>query len=68
MVVLAVIRAAIVFCGTLLLSWGSVAAMRRAVNAVGIVAPVRWSLAAAVPTLPGTHLPSQLAPALVRPV
>jgi hypothetical protein len=47
---LAVIKAAIVFCGTLLLSWGSVAAMRRAVNAVGIVAPVRWSLAA--PSLP----------------
>jgi hypothetical protein len=43
--VLAVIKAAIVFSGTLLLSWGSVAAMRRAVNAVGIIAPVRWSLA-----------------------
>jgi hypothetical protein len=42
--VLAVIKAAIVFCGTLLLSWGSVAAMRRAVNTV--VVPVRWSLAA----------------------
>jgi hypothetical protein len=48
--VLAVIKAAIVFCATLLLSWGSVAAMRRAVNAVGIVAPVRWAPAA--PSLP----------------
>src|SRR5215475_3766320 len=43
---IAVIKAAIVFCGTLLLSWGSVVATRRALHAVGIGAPVRWSVAA----------------------
>ena len=44
--VLAVIKAAIVFSGTLVLSWGSVAAMRRAWNAVGIVGAVRRSVPA----------------------
>jgi hypothetical protein len=60
-VVLAIIKAAVVFFGTLLLSWGSVAAMRRALNTVGIVAPVRWSLAA--PSLP---LPARTYPAPLR--
>jgi hypothetical protein len=39
--VVAIIKAAIVFSGTLALSWGSVAAMRRASSAIGIVGPVR---------------------------
>lgn len=58
--VLAIIKAAIVFFGTLLLSWGSVAGMRRALNAVGIVAPVRWSLAAASLAAPARTYPAQL--------
>jgi hypothetical protein len=57
----AIIKAAIVFSGTLLLSWGSVAAMRRGLNAVGTVASVRWSLAA--PSLPS---PAPTSPARLR--
>jgi Acyltransferase family len=56
--VLAIIKAAIVFSATLLLSWGSVAATRRALNAVRIVAPVRWSPAA--PRLRARTYPAHL--------
>jgi hypothetical protein len=58
--VFAVIKAAIVFSGTLLLSWGSVAAIRRAVNAAGTVAPVRWSLAVASLSSPAPTYPPGL--------
>jgi hypothetical protein len=59
--VLAVIKAAIVLSGTLLLSWGSVAAMRRALNAVGSVALVRWSLAVPSLSSPPRAYPPHLA-------
>src|SRR6266436_207471 len=48
--VLAVIKAAIVFCGTLVLSWGLVTAMRQASHAIGIIGPARRS--APAPSLP----------------
>jgi hypothetical protein len=54
--VLAIIKAAIVFSGTLVLSWGSVAAMRRALHAVGIVGPVRRSVAAPAWSLASANL------------
>jgi hypothetical protein len=58
--VLAVIKAAIVFLGTLVLSWGSVAAMRRAWNAVGIVGAVRRSVPASLPSAaPHPSLPAR---------
>jgi Acyltransferase family len=41
--VVAVIKAAIVFSGTVMLSWGFVTAIRRVGNAVGIVGPARRS-------------------------
>jgi len=41
--VLAVIKATIVFSGTLVLSWGLVAAIRQASNAIGIIGPARRS-------------------------
>jgi Acyltransferase family len=41
--VVAVIKAAIVFSGTVMLSWGLVTAIRRVGNAVGIVGPARRS-------------------------
>jgi Acyltransferase family len=48
--VFAIIKAAIVLSGTLVLSWGSVVAMRRGLNAIGIFGPVRRALPA--PSLP----------------
>ena len=48
--VIAVIKAAIVFCGTLVLSWGLVTAMRHASHAIGIIGPARRS--APAPSLP----------------
>ncbi len=41
--VIAVIKATIVFSGTLALSWGLVAAIRQASNAIGIIGPARRS-------------------------
>jgi peptidoglycan/LPS O-acetylase OafA/YrhL len=48
--VIAVIKAAIVFCGALVLSWGLVTAMRQASHAIGIIGPARRS--APAPSLP----------------
>src|SRR5260370_10540314 len=48
--VIAVVKAAIVFSGTLVLSWGLVAAIRQALHAVGIIGPARRS--APAPSLP----------------
>ncbi len=42
--VIAVIKATIVFFGTLLLSWGLVAAIRQVSNAIGIIGPARRSV------------------------
>jgi hypothetical protein len=41
--VLAVLKAMIVFSGTLVLSWGFVAAIQRASNTVGVLVPIRGS-------------------------
>src|SRR5262249_51836377 len=48
----AVIKATIVFCGTLVLSWGLIAAVQRASNAVGIISPARPPAPGPLPTLP----------------
>jgi hypothetical protein len=47
--VIAVIKGAIVFCGTLVLSWGLVAALRQASHAIGVIGSARRS--APVPSL-----------------
>jgi hypothetical protein len=47
---IAVIKATIVFSGTFVLSWGLVAAIRRASNAVGMVGPARRSAAPSLPS------------------
>jgi len=46
--VTAIVKAAIVFAGTLVLSWGLVTAIRQASSAIGIISPARHPL----PTLP----------------
>ena len=46
--IIAVVKAAIVFAGTLVLSWGLVTVIRQASNATGIIGPTRHPL----PTLP----------------
>jgi hypothetical protein len=51
--VIAVIKAAIVFSGTLVLSWGLVAAIRQASHAIGIIGPA-WRSAPA----PSLHSPA----------
>jgi len=48
----AVVKATIVFSGTLVLSWGLVAAIQWASNAVGIISPARRSMSAPLPPLP----------------
>jgi acyltransferase-like protein len=58
--VLAILKAAIVFSGTLVLSWGLVAAIQRALNAVGIVGSARRAAPAPSLTFP-PPLPSRLA-------
>src|SRR5260370_28251352 len=50
--VIAVVKAAIVFSGTLVLSWGLVAAIRQALHAVGIIGPARRSAPAPPPPPP----------------
>jgi hypothetical protein len=57
-VVVALVKAAIVFAGTLALSWGSVAAMRRGLNAIGILGPVRRSAPSPSLPSPAATLPS----------
>jgi len=53
--VIAIVKAAMVFAGTLVLSWGLVAAIGQASNAIGIIGPGRSPLSALprpLPTLP----------------
>jgi Acyltransferase family len=52
--VIAVVKATIVFSGTLVLSWGLVAVLRRASHAIGIIGPARPS--APAPSLPSPAL------------
>jgi len=48
--VIAIIKATIVFSGTLVLSWGLVATIRRVLHAIGIIGPAH--LPAPAPSLP----------------
>jgi Acyltransferase family len=56
--VIAVIKAAIVFSGTMVLSWGLVAAIRQVSHAIGIIGSARRP--APAPSLPSRALPGRI--------